>query len=115
MDYINENMDLSKLDLDGMDEGDVDDDDDVDSSNGFGVSENSRVMKVDDDDDDAAGTDEEDISIDEEITEEEAAQEIFDELKPKKSNTLPIAKFIQWGDVQELLECGALSKVPLLS
>jgi len=74
MDYINENMDLSKLDLDSMDEGD---DDSEDRSKGFGVSENSRVMQVDDDVDDDADTDDEDLSIDEEITEEEAGNLYF--------------------------------------
>jgi hypothetical protein len=46
----------------------------------------------------------------EEVTEEEAAREIYDELKKPRDKTLGLADFIQWSDVQELLQCGALSK-----
>ena len=37
-------------------------------------------------------------------------QQVFDELKTPGTETVPLVAFLKWEDVQELLECGALSK-----
>jgi hypothetical protein len=56
------------------------------------------------------GDDDDDDDI-EELDEEEAARQIFDELKGSSDrSSLPLEEFLQWEDVQELLESGALSK-----
>ena len=62
-------------------------------------------------------TDEEDLDNDDEgITdedesgpEEESAREMFDELRGDNAE-LPLVQFLQWEDVQELLDSGALAK-----
>ena len=46
----------------------------------------------------------------EELTEEEAAKQAFDELVKDGATTISLVEFLQWEDVQELLEVGALSK-----
>jgi hypothetical protein len=45
-----------------------------------------------------------------ELTEEEAAREAFDELVAEGASTISLVDFLQWEDVQELLEVGAISK-----
>lgn len=45
-----------------------------------------------------------------ELTEEEAAREAFDELVAEGATTISLVDFLQWEDVQELLEVGAISK-----
>lgn len=51
--------------------------------------------------------DEEDGEV--EISEEAAAMEVYDELRGAKESA-SVADFLQWADVRELLEVGALSK-----
>jgi len=45
---------------------------------------------------------------DDDELDEETAREIFDELRGKKAK-LSVVDFLQWGDIQDLLESGALS------
>ena len=73
---------------------------------GFQSSKKTSVLGGDDDDEEGDG----DGEGDEEVTDEEAAQLIFDELS-RGTGTVALVDFLKWEDIQELLECGALSKV----
>ena len=106
MDIIKENVDASTF-VNSL----SDDDEDEDEDEGD-IKSSSKVLSLssDDDDNDDDEVDESEMSGGEEVTEEEAAREIYDELKKPRDKTLGLADFIQWSDVQELLQCGALSK-----
>lgn len=91
-----------------------------DTASTVGTSKQLKVMSVqaDDEDDEGLGNDEdgddddeydEDDEDEDGIDEEEATQMLFDELRGKDAS-LSLVKFIQWEDVQELLESGALTK-----
>jgi ribosome-associated protein YbcJ (S4-like RNA binding protein) len=106
MDIIQNSIDESKLSIDVDDDGDDD----------KGFASSKKVLRLDDavDDDEEPWTDDEDVDDDDdeepvEISEEEAAKEIFNELS-KERPVLPLVDFLKWEDVQELMECGALSK-----
>jgi hypothetical protein len=43
------------------------------------------------------------------MSDEEEARMVFDELRGSR-DVLPLVEFLKWEDVQELLDCGALSK-----
>jgi hypothetical protein len=60
----------------------------------------------DEEDEDAEFEDSEGVD---ELSEEEAAREIYDELRGNKPSAT-VGDFLQWGDVVELLEVGALSR-----
>jgi hypothetical protein len=112
MDIIQSSVNTEAL-MNGIEEGDEDDEDDENESpkaSGFSTSKKSQVLSVDNDDGDIAVEDawDEDSAM-EEISEEEAAREIFDKLR-KGSSRLPIVNFLKWEDVQELLDVEAISK-----
>lgn len=89
------------------------------ASLGFKTSQESQVLRVPKTSTNEAETkdDEEEGMFDEvdELSEEEATREIFNELKGKNSNTLSLVDFIRWDDVQGLLASEALSKDDLAS
>jgi hypothetical protein len=72
-------------------------------------------LELDDFDLTDAGDSEEDEDADfedsegAEVSEEEAAREIYDELRGSKASAT-VGDFLQWEDVVELLEVGALSR-----
>jgi hypothetical protein len=75
---------------------------------GFQSSTKTSVLGGDDDDADGEDTDG-DYDDGEEVSEEEAARQIFEDLS-KGTGTVALVDFLKWEDIQELLECGALSK-----
>lgn len=92
------------------------------TSLGFDSSQQPKVLRVSTPGDDEDDTDEEDddegselFEAGEELSEEEATREVFNELKEEGSDTLSLVNFIRWDDVQELLGSGALSKDDLAS
>ena len=87
-----------------------DGDEDVDvKDKGFETSKKSSVLNEDDDEEENWGDDESGGDF-EEVTEEEAARQAFDELLADGMTSISLVDFLQWEDVQELLEVGALSK-----
>lgn len=79
---------------------------------GFETSKKSSVLssKVDEEDEEENWGDDESGGDFEELTEEEAARQAFEELVVDGAETISLVDFLQWEDVQELLEVGALSK-----
>jgi hypothetical protein len=73
---------------------------------------NARANNDDNNDD---NDDDDDDGMVEEVSEEVATREIFNQLKPSGSATLPLVEFIRWSDVQDLLSSGALSRDDLAS
>ena len=79
----------------------------------FETSKKSSVLNGNDSDEDEEeenwGDDESggDFEV---LTEEEAARQAFEELLAEGSDKISLVDFLQWEDVQELLEVGALSK-----
>jgi hypothetical protein len=105
MDIIKESVDsasLSKAFAEAEDE--------TQTERSLTSSKKSQVLSLgsaNDDDDDLL----EDGDEPEEITDEDAAREIFDELKNNnKKSTLSLVSVLRWNDIQELLESGALTK-----
>jgi hypothetical protein len=86
------------------------------ASLGFQTSQQPQVLRVPTSASDKDSTDDEEDDEDElfeagdELSEEEATREVFNELKEEGSETLSLVSFIRWDDVQELLGSGALSK-----
>jgi NACalpha-BTF3-like transcription factor len=72
--------------------------------------DDSTPAATDDEDDDGNNEEDEDDNDDEEMSEEDTAREVFGELLPTGSATLPLADFLAWEDVQELVASGAISK-----
>ena len=75
----------------------------------FKTSKKSSVLGSEDEEEENWGDDESGGDF-EELTEEEAAQQAFDELVAEGASTISLVDFLQWEDVQDLLEAGALSK-----
>lgn len=77
------------------------------------TSKGSKVLRVSGDEpDELDGDDDTDWDgegMEEELSEEEQARLVYDELRGAKK-VVPLVDFLKWEDVQELLECGALSK-----
>ena len=77
---------------------------------GFETSKKSTVLSSEDEEEAENWGDDESGGDFVELTEEEAAREAFDELVVGGASTISLVDFLQWEDVQELLEFGALSK-----
>jgi hypothetical protein len=75
----------------------------------FETSKKSSVLSSEEEDEDNYGDGEEEVS------EEEAAKQAFEELLQEGKETVSLVDFLQWEDVQELLEVGALSRDDLAS
>ena len=75
----------------------------------FKTSKKSSVLGSEEEEEENWGDDESGGDF-EELTEEEAAQQAFDELVAEGASTISLVDFLQWEDVQDLLEAGALSK-----
>jgi Ca2+-binding EF-hand superfamily protein len=110
VDYIQASIDDSSLSL-----GEFDEEGDGESASRIPTSKASKVLRLQDqDEDDELGDDDEDWDGqggegEEELSEEEQAKQAFDDLREGRAS-LPLVDFLKWEDVQELLECGALSK-----
>lgn len=108
VDIIQGSIDESALSLD-------EEDGDEDPSSRIPTSKQGKVMKVgaseqqDEDEDAGADIDWENEEDATEMSDEEEARMVFDELRGSR-DVLPLVEFLKWEDVQELLECGALSK-----
>lgn len=79
----------------------------------FETSKKSSVLTsegAEEDDEEENWGDDESGGDARELTEEEAAREAFDELVAEGASTISLVDFLQWEDVQELLEVGAISK-----
>ena len=115
VDIIQGGIDEKNLSLDGLDEEDAGG---AKSKARIPSSKQGKVLSVEpgeegETDGDGEG-DEDGVDWDEEenlaeMSDEEQARGVFDELRGSQS-TLSLAAFIKWEDVQELLDCGALSK-----
>ena len=106
MDIIKESVDSASLSK-AFEETQVDD---TQTEKSLTSSKKSQVLSlssVNDDDINLL----EDGEEAEEISDEDAAREIFDELKnDNKKSTLSLVSILRWNDIQELLESGAISK-----
>ena len=77
----------------------------------FETSKKSSVLNGDDEEEEEENWGDDESGGDFEIlTEEEAARQAFEELLVDGSDKITLVDFLQWEDVQELLEVGALSK-----
>jgi len=106
VDIIQAGVDESSLRL--VDEDDEESPKAAANKKGITTSKQGKVMSVEDEDDgDDIDWDSEEILP--ELSEEEEARLVFDTLRGKRE-TVPLVDFLKWEDVQELLECGALTK-----
>jgi len=100
LDIVEKNVDAASLSYDEEDE---------DNSKVIPVGQRSKVLSIDDEYDGTSSdknSDEEDETDEEEFLEE--MHEIFDELREKDKN-LPLVNFLQWNEMQMLLETKALT------
>eukprot|EP01041_Mallomonas_annulata_P007472 gene7472-15292_t len=110
LDQFSKLMDVLKGSVDDADlaKG-IDEEDDEEDTPILKSSKAGTVLQVEDDE---SGSDEDIYNDDgtmEEVDEEEAAKQVYDELSDG-AKSLSLVRFLQWEDVQELLESGALDK-----
>lgn len=94
----------------GSDHGNELEDDEVDDGQRFESEDGLLDLDVDEQDTYDDLQDEKDGEVvGRQLTEEEAAREVYDELRQGK-RTATLGDFLEWEDLQELLEVGALTK-----
>jgi hypothetical protein len=108
MDIIQSAVDDASL---SYEEEDEEDEVEQRGAKGFGASKKVLSLEgAEGEEQEEGGWDGDEEGAPLEISEEEAAQEIFEELKKPGQSTLQLVDFLKWEDVQELVESGALSR-----